>query len=247
MTTTPLQILRLAFKDAGVLGVGQSLLDEDYSDGLATLNQMLAEWATQRWLVYHLRTLSVTSTGAESYSIGPQCDFDITPRPDKLESAFLRQPSNVGGSGNNVDYPMRIIQSREEYNRISLKSLVSFSNSIFYDVQWPTGTLYPYPVPNASIYQLFVSVKEPLSQIAPADIGRAYDIPDNYFGAMRYNLALRFRVSYPGDVPQPDALPGLARATLNILRASTFQIDQLQIPKELVRPGIYNWQSDQTY
>ena len=59
--TTALDILNLAFKDAGILGVGQTLLDEDSNDGLTRLNMMIAQWRVKRWMVWHLVDKSVVS------------------------------------------------------------------------------------------------------------------------------------------------------------------------------------------
>ena len=68
--TTALDILNLAFKDAGILGVGQTLLDEDSNDGLTRMNMMIAQWRVKRWMVWHLVDKSVVSTGAQSYTVG---------------------------------------------------------------------------------------------------------------------------------------------------------------------------------
>ena len=57
-------IINLALKMAGVLGVGQTASAEDSNDALTLLNQMLAQWQRQRWLVYSLDDVSFTATGA---------------------------------------------------------------------------------------------------------------------------------------------------------------------------------------
>ena len=110
MATTALDIITLAFKDAGILGVGQSLLAEDVNDALIRLNMMISQWRVKRWLVWHLVDRSVVSTGAQSYTVGPGGDINVTVRPDKLERAFFRMLP--GGSGTQaVDYPLQILLS----------------------------------------------------------------------------------------------------------------------------------------
>lgn len=89
--TSPLDIIKLALKDAGALGVGQTPLDEDVNDAFDRLNGMISLWARKRWLIFQLITVSKISTGAQSYSVGPGGDFDMITRPDSLEAAFLRQ------------------------------------------------------------------------------------------------------------------------------------------------------------
>ena len=77
-------------------------------------------------------------------------------RPAKVESAFLRQLNTVGP--NQVDDPMRIIQSMEDYNRIALKSLMSFPGGVFCldSGNGPLANLIPTPVHlQANIYGIF--------------------------------------------------------------------------------------------
>ena len=133
MAYTPLDIITMALKDVGALGVGQSPLPEDTNDAYTKLQWMLGEWNRKRWLIWHLVDLSITSTGATSYSIGPVgSDIVWDPRPDRLESAFLRQL--VQSQPNQIDYPLELIQSYEEYTNIALKSLIISSG--IYRLMW---------------------------------------------------------------------------------------------------------------
>ena len=50
--TTARDFVTLAMKEAGVLGVGQTLLAEDINDGFTILNMMLEEWQQAKWLFY---------------------------------------------------------------------------------------------------------------------------------------------------------------------------------------------------
>lgn len=165
-------------------------------------------------------------------------------RPAKLESAFLRQIQN--SEPNQVDYPMTILQSMEDYNKIALKSLKSFPGAVFLDSSWPLAQLYCYPVPQASIYSIFVTVVEQL----PAGfltLATALNLPYEYYSAILYNLALRCRGIYQIPSFSGDELPGLARNSLNVLRGANTQIARLGMPVALTRPGIYNVFSDQNY
>src|SRR5215469_5372660 len=138
-----------ALKESGAFGVGQTPLADDITDAWARLQFMLQEWNRKRFLMYHLITKVIPSTGAMTYTIGAGGDIDTGPntmRPDKLENGnFLRQTQLA--APNQVDYPLELLQSMEDYNRISLKSLVSFPGKIFYDPTHPLGTIYVWPVP----------------------------------------------------------------------------------------------------
>jgi hypothetical protein len=87
---TPLDIIQLALKDAGAIGIGQTPLTEDVNDSFQRLNWMVSTWARKRWLIWHLVDVAKVSTGAQSYTVGPGGDFNLASRPDKLHAAYVR-------------------------------------------------------------------------------------------------------------------------------------------------------------
>jgi len=234
--TTARDLCIMALKDSGAVGVGQTPLDEDINDTFTKLNWMLARWARKRWLVYHLETVSKTSTGAQSYTVGLGGDFSIS-RPDRIESAFMRQISNPG---NLPDYPLEIIQARETYNLITLKSLVSFPAYLFYDSDFPLGKVYPWPVMQANNYALHLTVKNQLQSIA--NLSTTVVLPPEYEGTIEQNLALVIAPGY-GVAPDP-AIIALAKDGLNTIRGANTQIGELRVPRKLRGRGAYNIFSD---
>jgi len=237
--STALDIINLALKDSGILGIGQAALAEDSADALTRLNWMIGQWNRKRWLVYRLRAYMITSTGANSYTVGPGGDFDITKRPDRIESGFFRQPVTGGLP---MDYPLQILHAREDWDKIGIKTLTSFSGAMFYDSAWPTGTIYFWPVPQASRYQMSISVKEQL--LTFGSLTETVDLPDEYLDALYLNLAKRLRMAYQ-LAPNPD-LNKAAAAALNTIRQANAQVPQLIMPKELRKGQVYNPYSDQT-
>lgn len=233
-------MLTLCLQDAGVIGMGQQAVPEDSTNALARLNWMLASWRRQRWLVYNLKNYSVVSTGAQSYTVGPGGDMDTTSyqRPDKIEYAFFRQL--VPGIPNQTDYPLEILTSWEDYNRIGLKRLGTFPTTAFYSNEFPLGHFYPWPIPQANIYELFITVKEQLT--GALDFNDDLTLPEEYFNAIHWNLTVILRSAY--DLPPKPADIAFAKDSLNVLRGSNAQIARLQMPGELLRPGIYNPYSD---
>ena len=237
---TPLDIITLALGDTGEVAEGQLPSTFRANQAYIRLQLMLSQWQRKRWLIWHLVDLKILSTGAKSYTIGPAgSDIVWDPRPDRLESAFLRQV--VPSQPNLIDYPLELIQSWEDYSRIALKTLGSFPDSIFLDTAFPQATLYPWPVPQASIYEVHVQVKEQLKQFT--GINEQILLPEEYIPAIEYNLALRLFPS-SGFPTNPD-IKNLARDSLNVLRTENAQIASLTMPDGLGRPGIYNIYSDQ--
>lgn len=199
---------------------------------------MIAQWARKRWLMWHLLDVPLISTGAMSYTVGIGGDFN-TPRPDRLEAAFFRQI--VPSQPNQIDYPLELIESRESYNNIALKSLKTFPDSIFYDAAYPIGVIYPWPVPQANIYEIHLTLKDTLAQFST--LTQTIVMPPEFIAAMKFNLAIRLRQSYQLS---PDvALIALAKDSLAVIRGANAQIPNLVMPSDLMRGGkIYNVFSD---
>lgn len=176
--------------------------------------------------------------GAQTVGSGP------SKRPAKLEAAFLRQL--VQSQPNNIDYPLRILQSYEDYAQIALKSLVSFPGCVFMDSDWPLSIVYPYPVPNANIYALHLIVREQLPMRFPT-LATVVTLPPEYYDAIVFNLAIRLKSKYQIPSFPGDPLPGLAKSSLNIVRGPNVQIQELPMPQEVRRDGLYNIYSDRNY
>lgn len=244
--TTIGDLVTQCLKEAGVLGVGQTANAEDSNECWFRIQAMLQQWERKRWLVYHLVDLSKVSTGAASYSVGPGGDIDTgagTVRPAKIESAFLRQL--VTSAPNQVDYPLEVLQSWEDFSRIRLKSLVAFPQAVFLDAGWPLATLHIYPIPNATIYETHLQVLAQLP-VKYATLATLVNLPYEYYYAILTNGALRLRPKYQIPTYPGDPLPGLAKDALNVLRGANTQIARLQLP-DLGRSTQYNIFSDQIH
>ena len=245
--TTVYDVCLQALKACGQIGIGQTPLAEDLNEAWAWLQMMLQQWDRKRWLVYHDLIKLVTSTGALTYTIGPGGAIDTganSMRPDKIEAAFLRQLTQ--SQPNQIDYPLELLQSMEDYSKIALKSLVSFPGVAFYDPVWPLGQLYVWPVMQSTIYAAGVVIKDQLPVVF-ATQATMFALPYEYFAAMVFNLALRLRVKYQIPTFPGDDLKGLAKDSLGVLRGANTAIARLRIPAEINRPGIYNIFSDRSY
>lgn len=229
---TALDIINLALKGIGVLGVGQSALAEDINDAFANLNGMIAQWRIAKLEIYREITTSLVSTGAQSYTVGSGGDFNISIRPNQIKSAFVRQ--------NNVDFPLREIHAREDYNKIRLKNLGTFPTNFFYDPAYPLANLYFWPIPQASIYSLFISTLDSLQKFI--NLNDVITLPEEYYLALWTNLALILAPLY-GQSVSPD-LRALARASLGKIKTNNTQIATLEMPRSLRRNNAYYIISD---
>ena len=241
--TTVNDVITEAFKKAGLLGLGQTMDGGDMVSAVSDFNDMVSQWNTQRWMIWDLVNIGFVSTGASPLTVGPAGNFPLAVRPNRIESCFQRQ---IVSSGLNVDTPIEIIPSWEEYSRLSLKSLQSFGLYCFYDGAFPVANLFLYPIPNPTIYEIFIQVKDAIPTFTAATIGTTINIPPYYIAALKFNLAKRFRQGYgKGLKPDPE-LNALARSSLDIVKQSALQVPELVMPKVLIRQSSgYNILSDQ--
>lgn len=233
--TTPIELMNLALKQAGVLGLGQTATPEDTADTFKILNMMLAQWSIRRNIVFQIVDTAFTGTGAATYTVGPGAQFNI-PRPPNLISAYCRQ---LGTPGLPVDYGLDLIHSATDFGRISLKTMSSMPQAVWYEPTYPTGTLHVWPLPTNS-YEIHIQTLVPLKNFATA-----YDdllLPGEYEEAIVLNLAGRLCVHYA--LPMPMGLAELAAASLEAIRAANVQISKLIFPRGLSRQGAYNFYSD---
>ena len=239
-----------AMRAAGILGVGQTALAQDTADAQTALQLMLQQWRQKRWLVFRLNwMLFPLEVGKQSYTVGPASNptAPITPPPDvviqnsyfrpaNIQSCFLRQ--NVGSGPNSfpIDFPMDIMLSRQQYDRISLKSLGSWPAAIYYDPTVQVGTLYIWPIPVQTLFSLYIAWQEAIdfaSEQAPS-VELETLVPAETQEAIIYNLAQRLIINY--KLPPDAEVSKQAKATLNTLRQTNYAMAPLQMPQSL-RPG----------
>jgi hypothetical protein len=235
-------------RDAGVLGVGQTARAEDINEGLMRLNNMIGQWAATRFLVFHLMDVWCQSTGAPTYFVGPGGDIDMPQRPNRLEGAFFRQGAPAGGTPheftldssitdgtdtlapsfggvNTIDFPLELLESREEYNAISLKGITVFPSCAYYDPAMPFGRFYVWGLP-PSQYELHILVRAPLQTFA--NLSDSVLLPPEYMEAIHYNLVGRLQLAYGLQV-NPGVV-SLARSALQTIRAANAQIPVMRMP-----------------
>jgi hypothetical protein len=234
---TPLDIITLALKTANVVGVGQTPAAEDTNDAFNLLNMLLAQLQRRRYFVYQLVTTSKQATGAQSYTVGPGGDFNVA-RPAKIESAYFRLLTT---GPQPVDYPLEILRSQEDYNRIGLKSLNAFPRYAFYDMAYPLGNLFVWPIPNNQ-YTIFISTMLQLQQFQT--VNDTIALPPEYESALMWNLVPELYAFY--GLPPNEQVIKKAEATLRIIEEANAQIPQLAMPAALKSPSVgwYNIYGD---
>jgi hypothetical protein len=215
----------LALRLAGRINDQQRVSDTstDMNDALSLLVMMLGQWQRKRWLVWNEAETAKVSTGNQWYSVAPGGDFDM-PRPDKLHGGFCRM--KPFGGPNPVDLHLSIIESKEDWAKITIKDLKSLPEALFYDSAFPVGRVTFYPVPPANDYELHIFTKAQLPVYV--SLTDQLLVPPEYLDAIVNNLALRL----PGAQITP-LLLGQARASLETIRMANAQVSVLSLPSIL--------------
>lgn len=240
-------VVSLAMRTSGILGVGQVALSQDLTDAQSMLSLMLQQWRQKRWLVYRLDwTLFDLEVGKQAYTIGP-AGASPTPdvvvagkfRPANLQSCYLRQQAGPGlpGASFPVDFTLNVLKSRQEYDAISLKFLQSWPSSVYYDPTIGSGTLYIWPIPIQTLFSLYIAWQYAIDLAGEDGAGTDLDtiVPSETQLAIMYNLALLLAVNY--KLPPDQQLAAAARASLNTLRQTNFALQALRMPQALRSTG----------
>jgi hypothetical protein len=246
------QAVFLALRLAGRITDQQSVSDSsaDVNDAFSLLVMMLGQWQRKRWLVWNEVDVSLISTGANFFTIGPRQDFNVA-RPDTIHAAKVRLgPGQFGAPGavlpepmpfvlgqqptpptpNLVNIPLAIIEAKEDWNSIAIPDLKSIPAAVFYDSSFPVGRVYFWPVPPANAYQMQLTVKASLPSYGSLD--DELDLPPEYLDAVVNNLAVRIAVASP-DAKVSPLLLAEARASLNTIKMTNSQIPLLSMPSAL--------------
>jgi hypothetical protein len=188
---TAATIIARAMRLLGELESGGTPEVEEYADGLVALNAMLDTWRNEGLMCFARQEESLTLSASDaSYTIGPGGDL-VTTRPVLIEKAWISQ----GG----VDYPVAIIED-DEYASIPMKATAAdWPEKANYKATMPAGTLYVYPVPNAT-RTLKLLTQVPVT--AFASTATTVSLPPGWEQAMAANLAVEWAPEFETEASQ---------------------------------------------
>jgi hypothetical protein len=145
-----------------------------------------------------------------------------------------------GGSNLPVDYPLQVLRAKEDYDRISIKTLNAFPQYVFYDSTFPVGNVFVWPVPNNQ-YQIFLTVMTQLQ--AFQNLSEVIVMPNEYLDAMHWNLADRILTIY--GLPENPKITRYAEVSMRAIMENNSQIPLLHMPVALRgKSGAYNIYGD---
>lgn len=184
-------IIDRALRLIGAIASGESPTTAESNDGLTALNAMISSWQTEKLYVYAFVDTALTLTPTDaSYTVGPSGNFNLTPRPPKIEQCFVR--------ANNIDYPVELIDKARWYGIPDKTSTSDIPLYAYYEPTLATGTLQLWPVPTTA-NSLHIITWTTLAELAA--LGTTITLPQGYERALAYNLAMEVASEYEKAVP----------------------------------------------
>lgn len=206
-TETVRDLITLALKKARVLGTGDILSAEDAQDALDTVNLMLDSWSLDRLFIYVEELLTFSTTGNESYTIGPGGDFNVA-RPNKIVSAYAQV--------NSVSYPIEILNNGQQYDAIRLKSLGGvWPSCVWLEKTAPLATLHFWPIGPAEVRLRFTSALQQFPTLTTQ-----VTLPTGYKKLLVDNAAVELAQANNTDI-SPLVVQSAANAIARVKRANS--------------------------
>ena len=192
-----------ALRLLGAIASGESPTAQESADALIALNNMIESWQLDRLGAYAYVETALTLTPADaSYTVGPSGNFNLTPRPSKIENIFVRS--------SNIDYPVELV-TVERWDAITDKTVSSDLPTLaYYEPSYTTGTLQLWPVPSSAVSLRIVTWT---SASTFAATSTSVSLPQGYERAIAYNLAIELAPEYerePAGAVQQIAVESLA-------------------------------------
>lgn len=229
-SATAQDIVTRSLRMIGFLGMGETPAAENSEDALDVLNGMLDAWSMDRLFVYNVNFAVYALTGSQqSYTIGESGTPDFSAvRPNKIENANIV----ITSQSPNVRRPLYLMDD-DDWASITVRALPSptLPTSLYYSKDYPNGTLYFWPTPQAGL-SVELETWVQVSQFAA--LTDSFSFPPGYYEAVYQNLALRLCTPEYGMTAPPPSIDELARNSR--MRIQSLNMDPP--PQLLVDAGV---------
>lgn len=178
MNITGQTLIESAYRDLNILLPTSEQIQQTLDD---LLNPMLARWSTESLLRSPLvveESFQLTA-GVAVYTIGSGGTFN-TVRPIRIMDAFIRDADNI-------DYPVDVLLSLEDFNRLANKDYRARPDKLYYAAEYPLGKIQFNTTPSvAHTFKAFSWKPLPIF----TTLATVLVVPDEYMEPIRMNLAV---------------------------------------------------------
>ncbi len=215
-----LSMIKRAMREIGAVDVVATPSAEETAVCLDALNDLIDTYATEPQAAYNNQEVVVTiPSGAQSMTIGPGQQIDIV-RPLRIEMAYARYY--------NLDRQIDVIEDKSVWDSILIKGLgTSWPEVLWYDGGLPTGKVYFWPKPSASI-ELHLTVLNYATGFETA--ADEQELSRGYKRALELNLAVE--ISSQFQLPVSADLAARAYGALKAIKRANHNTPQLEIGEQ---------------
>jgi hypothetical protein len=199
-----------------------TILTTQYNNASETLNFILSHWQAHGLPIWCRKVTSKALTASDgTYTIGSGGDINVN-RPLAIVQAYLRDATSAAAP---VDTELEIV-GLQEYHAIPNKSQEGVPSKLYYDAAYDgssnsgataVGTIYLWPEPDtttATNCTLYLVYQRPLLDFnATSDV---LDMPQEWYEAVRLNLAWKIAPEYGMPVSEYDRLGKEAKEALDL-------------------------------
>ena len=186
-------LLLRSYQIAKILGKGEALDTPKAAEAFYILTELIELANTDKLFTVYETPVTIPLTSNKSvYTIGP---YSASPVPDVVT---VRPVDIMFGVSTRlgIDYPVYTTHSREDYERIILKSLSmsGWPSVAYYQASHPSGSVTVYPVPSDDLTALRLTVA---AQVVPfTALEEEVNLPPMYFSWLQHKVAERLSPEY---------------------------------------------------
>lgn len=224
MSTTAGDQINGALRLIGQLAEAETPSAATAEDALATLNQMIDSWNTERLSVFSTQDQIFSwLPGFMTRTLGPTGDF-VGNRPILVDdSTYFRDPAS------GISFGIKLI-NQQQYDGIAVKTVTStYPQVMWVNMSYPNISMTVYPVPTKVLEWHIVSVQE---LTTPALLSTPLAFPPGYLRAFKYNLACELAPEF-GVEPSP-TVQRIAMTSKRNLKRINNPDDIMSIPYSIV-------------
>jgi len=215
----------------GAIAPGETMTAAEASEGLASLNRLIASWSNDSLAAYVLPIEEFALTpGVASYTIGIGGAFNTT-RPTKYNQATLK----ISNSGQAIEYALQKA-TLSEWAALRQKTIESdIPNTFYIDAGYPLDKILLYPVP-AQPSSIVLYTQKILTEIATLDANIVF--PPGYERALVYNFAIDISPEY-GKSPS-EIIVAVAIESKAAFKRTNHKELHLRVDAALVSGPVFN-------
>jgi len=198
ITVTALSLINASAQEIGALAAGEQLGNDDLSWVLQKLQRVIDNFNAKRTMVY-ANTFSPFTLVANlaPHTIGPTGTFVVNQRPVEIPSIGLVLNNTTPDT---VEIPLTP-RDKDWWAAQRVKNITSsVPTDFYYEPDWPNGSIYFWPVPNA-VNNVLIQQRSVIGEITtPA---QTFSMPPGYWDAIVYTLSIAISPSFERQV-SPD-------------------------------------------